>query len=156
MSVSTIDLRDTSATPRRATVHHRTVEVRHVDPWSVVRVSLLFYLCLFGAIVVAALVLWLGAAVTGVLGNIERFLQDAGFEDFHFLPGQLFAAFFVGGIVLVAAGTVANLLLAKLYNLMVDVVGGIRLGVTDETAPNPPPANLTTPLPAARGYSSVG
>ena len=155
MSVTTIDLRETSTSPRRA-AGSRSVEVRRIDPWSVVRVSLLFYVCLFGVVLVAAGLLWIAAAVTGVLGNVERFLQDAGLEDFRFLPGQLFAAFLVGGLVLVVAGTVANLLLATLYNLMVDVVGGIRLAVTDETAPDRPPANLTGPLPTARGYSSVG
>jgi hypothetical protein len=155
VSVTTIDLRDISTTTRPG-APSRHVEVRHIDPWSVVRVSLLFYLCLFGVIVVAAVLLWLGAAITGVVGNVEDFLQDAGFEDFQFLPGQLFGAFFVGGTVLVAAGTAANFLLASLYNLMVDVVGGIRLAVVDETAADRPPANLTTPLPTARGYSSVG
>ena len=160
MTARTIDLRDAPIWRDEVPEGERIVEVRRFDPWSVARVSMLFYLCLFGVLLVTTIVLWLGAVVTGVLGNLEHFLRDAGFENFRFLPGQLLAAFTVGGVVLVAAGTVANVLLAALYNLIVDVVGGIRMSVADEEATEPTPANLSTPLPTAastaRGYSSVG
>ena len=156
----TIDLRDVPIWRDEQPSGERVVEIRRFDPWAVARVSMLFYLCLFGVLLVTAVVLWIGAAATGVLGNVEHFLRDAGFDNFRFLPGQLLAAFTVGGIVLVAAGTVANLVLVSLYNLIVDVVGGIRMSVTDENASLRAPANLTAPLPAApstaRGYSSVG
>ena len=159
-AATTIDLFDAPIWRQEVPTGERVVEIRRFDPWSVARVSMLFYLCLFGVLLVMAVVLWLGAAVTGVLGNVEHFLRDAGFENFRFLPGQLLAAFTVGGVVLVAAGTAANLVLATLYNLIVDVVGGVRMSVTDEPATRPAPANLTTPLPTvastARGYSSVG
>ena len=159
MTVRTIDLRDAPIWRDEAPAGRRVVEIRHIDPWSAVRVSMIFYLAAFGVLLVTAVVLWLGAAVTGVLGNVERFLQDAGFEHFQFLPGQLFAAFAVGGLVLVAAGTLANLLLVTLFNLIVELIGGIRMTIT-ETESEPAGANLSTPLPAAtppaRGYSSVG
>ena len=130
-AATTIDLRDTPVWRDEAPARARVVEVRHVDPWSVARVSMIFYLSVLGVLLVTAILLWLGAAVTGVLGNVEHFLRDAGFENFRFLPGQLLAAFTMGGVVLVAAGTVANLLLAALYNVIVDVVGGIRMSVVD-------------------------
>ena len=156
----TIDLRDAPIWRDEVPSGARMVEIRRFDPWSVARVSMLFYLCVLGVLLVTTIVLWLGAAVTGVLGNVEHFLRDAGFENFRLLPGQLLAAFIVGGVVLVAAGTVASVLLAALYNLIVDTVGGIRMAVSDETVSQPSPANLSTPLPAAtstaRGYSSVG
>jgi hypothetical protein len=40
--------------------------------------------------------------------------------------------FAVGGLILVVAGTIANLLLATLFNLMSDVVGGIRVTLGED------------------------
>lgn len=160
IAARTIDLRDAPIWRDEVPTGERILEIRRFDPLSVARVSALFYLCVLGVLLVTAIVLWFGVAVTGVLGNVERFLRDAGFENFRFLPGQLMAAFTVAGAVLVAAGTVANLLLAVLYNLIVDVVGGVRMSVAVGTASKAATANLSTPLPAAtsttRGYSSVG
>ena len=161
MTVRTIDLRDPPRwRDQPAPVRQRQLEIRHLDPWSVARVSILFYLALFGVLLVAGIVLWLAAAVTGVLGNVENFLEDAGFDGFRFLPGQLLVACTVAGLVLVVAGTLANLLLATLYNAVAEIIGGIRITLAEETASKRPPANLTAPLPAVappqRGYSSVG
>jgi uncharacterized membrane protein len=86
-----------------------------------------YYLALFVVILVAGALLWAGASAAGVVGNIENFMVDIGFEDFKFEPGQLLSGVALGGLVLVVAGTFANVLMTALFNLMSDVVGGLRL-----------------------------
>ena len=108
------------------------VVLKRVEPWSVLKLSLLFYLCVCLALLVASVALWLGASAAGIVGNVESFFQDAGFEGFEFSAGQLLEGFAIGGLILVVAGTVANMLLAALFNLMSDVVGGVRVTLAED------------------------
>jgi hypothetical protein len=108
------------------------VVVRRIDPWSVFKLSLLFYLCVCLILLVAGALLWAGAAAAGVIGNIEGFIEDIGFDDFRFLPGQILRASALGGLVLVVAGTITNMLLTVLFNLISDVVGGIRMTLAED------------------------
>ncbi|MCU1375182.1 MAG: hypothetical protein JWO68_2468 [Actinomycetia bacterium] len=116
------------------------VVLRRVEPWSVFKLSLVFYLCVCLVLLVAGIILWLGASATGVVGNIEGFFQDAGFDGFTFSAGTLLRGFALGGLVLVVAGTIANLLLATLFNLMSDVVGGIRVTLGEDVRPPTDPS----------------
>ena len=107
--------------------------VRRVDPWAVLKVSVLFYLSMFLVILAAAVLLWVVASSAGVVDNIEDFMSSIGFTDFRFLPGQLFRAAALGGLVLVVAGTAGNVLLTLLYNMLADVVGGVSITLTDDS-----------------------
>jgi hypothetical protein len=111
--------------------------VRHVDPRSVLRLSAAFYLCVSAVLFVAAVVLWIGAAATGVVGNVESFFRDAGFDGFRFAPFQLFRAFALIAVIITAAGSLANFLLAMLFNQLSDSVGGIRIAVAEDVEPEP-------------------
>jgi hypothetical protein len=107
--------------------------VRRIDPWTVLKFSLLFYLCLFLITLVAAVVLWTIAAAAGTLHGVEDFVKDLGdFKTFTFNGAQLLAAFSLAGLVLVIVGTAANVLLAVLFNLIGDLTGGIRVTVIEE------------------------
>lgn len=122
------------APPERAARTSRVV-LRRVDPWSVLKLSLVFYLCVCAVLLVAATLLWIGASVTGIVGNVESFFRDAGFDGFRFSPPQLLRAVVLIGLILVVTGTLANLLLAKLFNVLSDTVGGIRVTLAEDVAP---------------------
>ena len=69
--------------------------IRHFDPWSVLKVSLLFYFCLFIVLMVAGVVLWNIAAAAGTISDIEGFFKDAGaFQTFSFDGSTIFRATF--------------------------------------------------------------
>lgn len=120
------------------------VVLRQLDPWTVLKLSLVYYLCVFVVLLVAGVLLWAGANAAGVVGNIETFMEDIGFEDFRFVPGQLFGGVALGGLVLVIAGTFANVLMTVLFNLMSDVVGGLKLTLQEDVErPAPAPAKGT-------------
>ena len=114
------------------------VVLRRLDPWSVLKLSLVYYLAVFVVILVAGVLLWAGAEAAGVVGNIENFMVDIGFEDFKFLPSKLLGGVALGGLVLVVAGTFANVLLAALFNLMGDIVGGLKLTLQEDVARTAP------------------
>ena len=123
--------------PVRARGPHRARQVvRRVDLWSVLRFSLVFYLCMFLILLVAGIVLWLVATVTGVRGNVENFISDLIASKFHFLGLQLLRGAAIGGLLLVIIGSAFNVLMAVLYNLISDVVGGIEISVLEDDRPN--------------------
>lgn len=122
---------------RRQSVGRMTrVVVRRVEPWSVLKLSLVYYLALFLVVLVAGVLLWVGATSIGVVENIESFMVDIGFEDFRFIPRRILGGVALGGLVLVVAGTVANVIMCALFNLMGDVTGGLRLTL-QEDVPRP-------------------
>ena len=125
-------------TAKAKAVRGRTTRVvlRHLDPWSVLKLSLVYYTAIFLVILVAGVLLWAGAEAVGVVGNIENFMVDIGFEDFTFVPSKLLSGIALGGLVLVVAGTFANVLMTALFNLMGDVVGGLKLTL-QEDGPQP-------------------
>ena len=107
--------------------------VRRVDPWSVLRFSLLFYGCMLLVALVAGVLLWAAALTTGVIDNVERFIKELfALETFAFNGLLLLESTVIGGLVLVLLGTGANVLMAVLYNLTSDVVGGIEVAVLEE------------------------
>lgn len=105
--------------------------IRRVDPISVLKLSFFFNVCVFAMFLVAALLLWSAAIGSGSTDNIESFVVDIGFEDFQLVGADLFRGFVVFGGGLVVAFTVFAVLLAVLFNLISDVVGGIRLTVIE-------------------------
>lgn len=190
--------------------------VRHIEPWSVLKISLLFYAALFLIVCVASVLLWGVARASGTVDNMESFItsvggfgncepvdgsapaptttapgavdtspvdqldptgggasttlpDDAGVvetppgddEDcregeqlvgeFKFEDGRIFQAFALGGIVLVLAGSAANVVLVLLFNLMSDLTGGVRVTVLEEDGPVRRGSSSGSPKPQRRG-----
>jgi len=112
--------------------------VRHVDPWSVLLLSLGFYLCLFIVLMVAGVLLWMIASATGTIEQLEGVIKESFAEkSFSFDGVKLFRASFLGGLILVIAGSGLNVLLCTLFNLISDLVGGIRVTVIEEETAKP-------------------
>jgi Transmembrane domain of unknown function (DUF3566) len=106
--------------------------IRKLDTLSVFRVSVLFYFALYCVLLVAGVILWAVASATGLRGNVESFIADLiASGKFEFVGSELFRASVFGGAVLVVLGAGANVLLAVLYNLISEVVGGISLVVEE-------------------------
>jgi hypothetical protein len=107
--------------------------VRRVDPWTVLRFSLVFYLCMLVVWLVAGVLLWLAASLSGLIDNLERFVTDLFFlEYFQIRGGVVLLSAFVAGLVLVLLGTGINVIMAVVYNLTSDVTGGVEVTVVDK------------------------
>jgi hypothetical protein len=106
--------------------------VRHVDAWTVLKVSLLFYLCSYVIGLVSGVILWNIADRAGYIEKVEGFIEDLfAYETFEFLPGTLFTAVALGGAILAIVATGLTALGAVLFNLISDLVGGVRLTMVE-------------------------
>jgi hypothetical protein len=118
----------------RLNVRRRTRIVRHVDPWSVFRVALAAHLVLYFVLLLAGVLLWNVANATGTVDNVERFMESFGWESFEFNGGELFHQAWILGLFAVVGLTGLAVLAATTFNLITDLVGGVRVTVIENRA----------------------
>jgi hypothetical protein len=118
--------------------------VRKIDTWSVLKVSALFFLSLVLVLLIAGVILWAAGSMLGAIDGVEKFMRAIGFEDFRFVGSQLLRGFTAAGLVFVLLGTGLSILVAVIYNLISDVVGGIELTVLEEDVRTSTAAASTT------------
>lgn len=110
---------------------HQTI--RRIDLWSVLKVSICFYLCSLVVLLTAGIILWYSADTLGVVHNVEKFVGDlANDKGFKFLPGEILRAATLLGLVFVCLATVMGVLATAFYNLFSDLIGGIEITVSEE------------------------
>ncbi len=125
--------------------------VRHIEPWSVLKMSLIFYFCLWVILLIAGVILWRFAVTAGTVDNVENFIKELfALETFTFNPDQIFRASALGGLVMVVAGSGFTVLMAVLFNLISDLIGGVRMTVVEEETARPRPKR-TRPRIATSG-----
>jgi len=76
--------------------------------------------------------LWQVAYATGTIDNIEKFFEGFGWETFQFNGGQIFHNAWIAGLFVAVGFTGLAVLLATLFNLITDLVGGVRFSVLEE------------------------
>jgi hypothetical protein len=127
---------DARHTPRsRGQLRARRVQriVRRVDPWSVLKLCLVLYFCVWLMVMVAVVLLWGVAVGSGTVESIESFIaQFLAFEEFRFNGDQLFQVFALGGLIGVFVATAFSAVVALVFNLIADLTGGVRITVIEE------------------------
>lgn len=116
----------------RPRVRRVTRVVRHVDTWSVFKVALVFSAFLYAVTLTAGVLLWHVAIATGTIDNVERFFEGFGWESFQFKGGEIFHNAWIAGLFIAVGLTGLAVLLATLFNLITDLVGGVRVSVLEE------------------------
>lgn len=116
----------------RPRVRRVTRIVRHVDTWSIFKIALLFNLFLLGVFLVSAVLLWHVAIATGTTDTIASFLKGVGWKAVKFNGGAMFHGAWVVGLYITVALTGMAVLFATLFNIITDLVGGIRITVLEE------------------------
>jgi len=117
---------------RAPRVRRVTRVIREIDPWSAFKVGLAFHLVVYFTVLIASVLLWSVASATGTIDNIERFLMSFGWESFQFHGWTLLMNEILLGLLLVALLTIVWVLGATMFNLITDLVGGIRVSVLEE------------------------
>lgn len=115
----------------RPAVRRTTRTVRYIDPWSVFRVALVAHLVLYMVLLLAGVLLWNVANATGTVDNVERFMESFGWESFEFKGGELFHQAWILGLFAVVGLTGLVVLAVTTFNLITDLVGGVRLTVLE-------------------------
>jgi Transmembrane domain of unknown function (DUF3566) len=118
---------------QRPTTRRVRVVIRRVNPWSVLRFSLIFYFCLMLVMLVGLGILYAVLDSLRILETTEQLLSDVGFGDgnFQFDAGYIFRTMFLIGLISTALWAALTVFVAFLYNLISDLVGGIEMTLTE-------------------------
>jgi transmembrane protein DUF3566 len=119
---------------RRAKARSRQarVVVRKVRPWSVLKVSFFFYLCIWGVIVGAMVILYGVLAAIGALDSVEKLIRELFADKTFQINGDwLFSRGIMIALGMVVLWTLINVFVALLYNLISDVVGGVEVTLSE-------------------------
>jgi ABC-type amino acid transport system permease subunit len=107
------------------------VTIRKVNPWSVLKVSLVFYFCLMLVIAVGFAILYAVLSAAGILDSLADLLTGVGFGDaqgnFEFDPGYIFRTIFLVGMISTVLWAAFTVFVAFLYNLIADLLGGVEV-----------------------------
>lgn len=117
---------------RKPRLRRVTRVVRHVDTWSVFKVALVFNVFLLVVALTSGVLLWQVARATGTIDNVERFFESFGWRTFKLNGGEIYHNAWIIGIFASIGLTGAAVLGATLFNLITDLVGGIRVTVLEE------------------------
>ncbi|MGH2693123.1 MAG: DUF3566 domain-containing protein [Actinomycetota bacterium] len=141
--MATLETIDKDATGKSGPGPRRIrVQIRRVNPWSVLKISLIFYACLLVVVLVGVAILFMILDAIGVLGPVEEFIGDFGFGTtvgqrdaaqavFEIDFGWVMRTLFLIGTISFALWAAFTMFMALLYNLIADLVGGIELTLVE-------------------------
>jgi hypothetical protein len=115
--------------PKR--VVRRRVTVRRVDPWSVLKLSVIFYFCTLLVLMLAVALLWALVRQLGLVETLTEFLGTLQIIVVINAPNIARALFLIGLLSVVLLSGL-NVFLCFLYNLVADLIGGLRLTLAEE------------------------
>ncbi len=128
--------------PRIRSAPRRTrVVVRKVGPLSVLKFSLLFYLCLMLIVLFAMAIVYGILSAGGAIDSLEKVLgyvfgtgttSTGGAEPIEIDGGAVFTWSLFGGLVSVVIWSVINVFVAMLYNLISDIIGGVEVTLAEK------------------------
>lgn len=122
----------TAATAAAARVERRRfyvgdLVVRRFRLWSVLKVALASFVCLFAVLLLAGVILWHLASREGWVTGWTGFLVDIGFTDAAVDGTTLFRASATAAGILVATATFLTVAAACTYNQISGLVGGVEM-----------------------------
>ena len=109
----------------------RRVTVQRIHPWSVLKLSLIFYFCMLLVVMVALTLFWSVVIRLGVLEAIQSGATEFG-ADIRINGGNLARVTFLIGLINVVLWSAINVFMAFLYNLIADLVGGFRVTLSED------------------------
>jgi hypothetical protein len=119
--------------PRRVVYERRYRQtVRSIDIWSVLKMSLCFYLTALLVFLATGMMLWWIASAVGAVHNVEKFFGELLSDPhFHFLSWEVLRGATIVGLVIVCVLVVITVLAAAFYNLFSELVGGLEVTVVE-------------------------
>jgi Transmembrane domain of unknown function (DUF3566) len=122
--------------PKQSPKRTRVV-VRKVGPWSVLKLSLIFYFVVmligWGALLIVYGILGASGAIKSVTDlSTQIGLWNPTTNAPPTINGKaVFTWLFIGGVIAVIIWSIINFLIALAYNLVSDVVGGLELTLAE-------------------------
>jgi hypothetical protein len=107
--------------------------IHRVDLWSVLKISVCFYICGMAVTMVAMVGLWLIADAAGVIDSVEAFFGDLlQTKDFTFLDGDILRGALLVSAVLVVLQIVITVIAAAFYNVFAELFGGVEITISED------------------------
>ena len=105
--------------------------LRKIDPWSVLKFSLLFYFCLLLIMLLGSAIMFAILKAFGVIDSLQRLITDLAPNPYRIAGGAIFRWLFLFGLLGAIVASAVTVFFAFLYNLIADVVGGIEISVAE-------------------------
>jgi Transmembrane domain of unknown function (DUF3566) len=112
-------------------VARHAVTVSRVDPWTVLKISLILYFCFLLVVMVGLAVFWVVLTQLGVIRGLTSSLDKLQLTMI-INGGNIARALFLVGVLNVILWSAINVFLAYLYNLIADIIGGLRVELDAE------------------------
>jgi hypothetical protein len=107
--------------------------IHRVDLWSVLKISVCFYICGMAVTMVALVALWAIADAAGVIHSVEKFMGDLlQTKNFTFLDGEILRGALLVSAVLVVLQIVITVIAAAFYNVFAELFGGIEITISED------------------------
>ncbi len=109
-------------------------------PLSVLKFSLLFYVCLMLIVFFALVIVYVVLSAAGAIDSLEKVLgyvfgtgttSTSGAEPLEIDGRVVFTWGLVGGLFLAVVWAMINVFVALLYNLISDIVGGVEVTLAE-------------------------
>lgn len=119
----------TGRAKRRVGVRRMKRTLRHVDPISILKLSLFFYACFLVIWLIFVAILYSILDSMGLFNELETILGPDGFvlTDFEISLSTVERWAFLIGATFVVVGSIVNVFIAFLYNVAADLVGGVEM-----------------------------
>jgi cytochrome b subunit of formate dehydrogenase len=102
-----------------------------VSVWSVLKVSLIFYVLVLAVFLITGVAIWNVASDFGVVNSLDKLVRSLfALSSFKLHPLTALAWGAAVGAVFCFLGVLVNVVAALLYNLISDLVGGVRVTLT--------------------------
>jgi len=107
--------------------------IHRIDLWTVLKISVCFYICAMAVTMVAIVALWVIGDAVGVIKSVESFLGDLlQTKNFTFLDQDILRGTLLVGAVLVVLEIVLTVIAAAFYNLFAELFGGIEITISED------------------------
>ncbi len=145
-AVPAVAVSDTGSAPRRVLGYRRQRYearkvrrlVRHLDPWSMLKLSLLVSLCMWLIVMIAGVILWTVASNAGTIDSFEEFVNSSlSLQDWTLDGSVIFRQFGLVSLLLALGFAAAVVIATLVFNLISDVIGGVWVSVIEEETARP-------------------
>ena len=121
-----------AVTEPEAVVRQSRARVSKLDLWSVLKISLCFYLASVLVVVAAGVALWLIADGLGAIHDVEKFMgKILSSKNYRLVPVQILEGSVLVGLVFAALATILTVVGAALYNLFAKTLGGFEVTLVE-------------------------
>ncbi len=115
----------------------RTLTIKRIDPWSVLKVGFLANLVLLGILLLAGRVVWFFIDRLELIGRACEVATSVGFQDCGLNGGNIFRNALLLGLLGVVVQTGILVFAAFLHNLIAELTGGLQIAVNDDSVAAP-------------------